>query len=105
MRWRAAPGADSNLLVQLIDEIDALVGATLLSVLRQLRTGYPGRPGRFRHSTNLCGVRDVRDYRIRSTEQNALVLGGSAFNIKSEHVAAGRRHRMVKTRALLAQHT
>ena len=52
----------------------------------------------------LCGVRDVRDYRIHSTEQNALVLGGSAFNVKSESLRLGDLTR-VETRALLAQHT
>ena len=101
VRWCAA---DSKPLVLLIDEIDALVGDTLLSVLRQLRTGYPGRPGRFPHSVILCGVRDVRDYRIRSTAQNALVLGGSAFNVKSKSLRLG-DFTEAETRALLGQHT
>ena len=61
LRWSMA---DPKPLVLLIDEIDALVGDTLLSVLRQLRAGYPGRPARFPQSVVLCGVRDVRDYRI-----------------------------------------
>ena len=100
VRWCAA---DSKPLVLLIDEIDALVGDTLLSVLRQLRTGYPGRPGRFPHSVILCGVRDVRDYRIRSTAQNALVLGGSAFNVKSKSLRLG-DFTEAETRALLGQH-
>ena len=80
-RWSMA---DPRRLVLMIDEIDALVGDTLLAVLRQLRTGYVDRPVRFPHSIILCGVRDVRDYRIHSTAENRLVLGGSAFNIKSE---------------------
>ena len=101
LRWCMA---DSRPLVLLIDEIDALVGDTLLSMLRQLRTGYPGRPGRFPHSVILCGVRDVRDYRIRSTAQNALVLGGSAFNIKSKSLRLG-DFTETETRALPAQHT
>ena len=50
----------------LIDEIDALVGDSLVSVLRQLRSGYARRPGAFPQSVVLCGVRDVRDYRIRA---------------------------------------
>ena len=99
LRWCMA---DSKPLVLLIDEIDTLIGDTLLSVLRQLRTGYPGRPGRFLHSVILCGVRDVRDYRIHSTAQNTLVLGGSAFNIKSESLRLG-DFTEVETRALLAQ--
>ena len=101
LRWCMA---DPRPLVLLIDEIDALVGDTLLSVLRQLRAGYPGRPGRFPHSVVLCGLRDVRDYRIHSTAQNALVLGGSAFNIKSESLRLGDFTRE-EMRALLAQHT
>ena len=100
-RWART---DRRPLVLLIDEIDALVGDTLLSVLRQLRAGYPQRPGRFPHSVILCGVRDVRDYRIRSTAQDALVLGGSAFNIKSESLRLG-DFTEAETRALPAQHT
>lgn len=34
-------------LVLFIDEIDALVGDSLVSVLRQLRAGYPNRPAAF----------------------------------------------------------
>ena len=101
LRWSMA---DPKPLVLLIDEIDALVGDTLLSVLRQLRAGYPGRPARFPQSVVLCGVRDVRDYRIHSTAQNALVLGGSAFNVKSKSLRLG-DFTEAETQALLAQHT
>ena len=101
LRWSMA---DPQPLVLLFDEIDALVGDTLLSVLRQLRAGYPDRPGRFPHSVILCGVRDVRDYRIYSTARKALVLGGSAFNIKSKSLRLG-DFTEAETRALLAQHT
>ena len=101
LRWSMA---DPRPLVLLIDEIDALVGDTLLAVLRQLRTGYVDRPARFPHSIILCGVRDVRDYRIHSTAENRLVLGGSAFNIKSESLRLGDFSER-EIRALLAQHT
>ena len=100
-RWAAA---DRTPLVLLIDEIDALVGDTLLSVLRQLRSGYDQRPAAFPHSIILCGVRDVRDYRIHSSAENRLVLGGSAFNIKSESLRLGDFSER-EIRALLAQHT
>ena len=96
--------ADPRPLVLLIDEIDALIGDTLLSVLRQLRTGYVDRPRRFPHSIILCGLRDVRDYRIQSSAENRLVLGGSAFNIKSESLRLGDFSEQ-ETRALTAQHT
>ncbi len=96
--------ADPRPLVLLLDEIDTLVGDTLLSVLRQLRAGYPDRPGRFPHSLILCGVRDVRDYRIHSTAQGAPVLGGSAFNVRSKSLRLG-DFTETETRALLVWHT
>ena len=100
-RWSMA---DARPLVLLIDEIDALVGDTLLSVLRQLRTGYDQRPSAFPHSIVLCGVRDVRDYRIHSTAEDRLVLGGSAFNIKSKSLRLGDFTEQ-EIHALLEQHT
>ena len=87
-----------------IGKTSALVGDTLLSVLRQLRTGYVDRPRRFPHSIVLCRLRDVRDYRIHSSAENRLVLGGSAFNIKSESLRLGDFSEQ-ETRALTAQHT
>jgi type II secretory pathway predicted ATPase ExeA len=71
-------------IILFIDEIDTLIGDALISVLRQLRSGYDQRPQAFPQSVCLIGVRDVRDYRIWSEKQHALILGGSAFNIKSE---------------------
>ena len=32
-------------IVLLLDEVDSLVGDTLISLLRQIRAGYPDRPG------------------------------------------------------------
>ena len=95
--------ADPTPLVLLVDEIDSLVGDTLLSVLRQLRAGYTHRPEGFPQSVVLCGVHDVRDYRIRSTE-GEIIAGGSPFNI------VAKSFRMcdfteAETRALMAQHT
>jgi hypothetical protein len=71
-------------LVIFIDEIDSLVGDTLISVLRQLRSGYDTRPREFPQSVCLIGVRDVRDYRIWSDAKQQIIVGGSAFNIKDE---------------------
>lgn len=71
-----------------IDEIDALVGDGLVSVLRQLRSGYTDRPSSFPQTIILCGVRDVRDYRIVLSNQD-IVTGGSAFNIKAESLRLG----------------
>ena len=91
-------------LVLLIDEIDALLGDALLSVLRQLRTGYDLRPAEFPQSVVLCGVRDVRDYRIRSTAEQAIIAGGSAFNIKARSLRLGDFSR-AEVMALLERHT
>ena len=76
-------------LVLLMDEVDALVGDTLISMLRQLRAGYPKRPGLFPQSIVLCGVRDVRDYRIHSAKEKAIITGGSAFNVKAASLRLG----------------
>ena len=100
-RWAQA---DPTPLVLLIDEIDALIGDTLLSVLRQLRARYDDRPAGFPQSVILCGVRDVRDYRIRSTRDNAIVTGGSAFNVKAKSLRIG-DFSEAEVRALLSQHT
>ena len=51
--------ANPTPLVLLVDEIDSLVGDTLLSVLRQLRAGYEQRPEGFPQSVVLCGVREI----------------------------------------------
>ena len=42
-RWA---GSNAKSLVLMIDEVDALIGDTLLALLRQLRAGYPERPPR-----------------------------------------------------------
>jgi len=91
-------------VVLLIDEIDALVGDTLISVLRQLRAGYPQRPAMFPQSILLCGVRDVRDYRIHSDRVKAIITGGSAFNIKAESLRLG-NFTQTEVEALYIQHT
>ena len=74
--------------VLILDEIDALVGDSLVSVLRQIRSGYANRPKFFPQTIILCGVRDVRDYRIVLSNQD-IVTGGSAFNIKAESLRLG----------------
>ena len=99
-RWT---GSDPKPLVLLIDEIDSLVGDTLLSVLRQLRAGYNQRPRGFPQNVILCGVRDVREYRIHSGSTGEIIAGGSAFNVKAESLRLGdfSREEVV---ALLEQH-
>ncbi|MBI2925233.1 MAG: ATP-binding protein [Verrucomicrobia bacterium] len=91
-------------IVLLLDEVDALIGDTLISLLRQLRAGYTDRPRAFPQSVLLCGVRDVRDYRIHSPGEQTIVTGGSAFNIKAESLRLGDFAR-AEIEALYAQHT
>ena len=100
-RWAEA---DPRPLVLLIDEIDTLIGDTLLAVLRQLRAGYPSRSRNYPQSVMLCGIRDVRDYRIRSSAENTIIAGGSAFNIRAESLRLG-DFTEGELRALLTQHT
>ena len=91
-------------IVLLIDEIDSLIGDTLISVLRQIRAGYIKRPFAFPQTIVLCGVRDVRDYRIHSARDKAIITGGSAFNIKAKSLRLGDFNREEMT-ALYMQHT
>ena len=89
--------------VLFIDEIDALVGDTLVSVLRQLRAGYNDRPEGFPQSIILCGVRDVRDYRIHQGN-GEIITGGSAFNIKTKSLSMA-DFSQEEMKALWLQHT
>ena len=91
-------------LVLLLDEVDALVGDTLVSLLRQLRAGYPQRPSAFPQTIILCGVRDLRDYRIHASSEKDPITGGSAFNIKAESLRLGDFNRD-DTLTLLQEHT
>ena len=100
-RWARA---DPRPLVLLIDEIDSLVGASLLTLLRQLRSGYHLRPRGFPHSVILCGVRDLLDYRIHASGEKEPVTGGSAFNISADSLRLG-DFSQEEVLALLGQHT
>ncbi len=68
-------------IVLFIDEIDALQDEALISILRQLRDGYPNRPSGFPLSVGLIGLRDVRDYKVASGGSERLNTS-SPFNIK-----------------------
>ena len=95
--------ANPTPLVLLVDEIDALVGDTLLSVLRQLRAGYELRPAGYPQSVILCGVRDIRDYRIKASS-GELIAGGSPFNVAAKSLRLG-EFTKAETCALMQQHT
>ena len=91
-------------LVLLLDEVDALVGDTLISLLRQLRAGYPQRPTAFPQTVILCGVRDLRDYRIHASSESEPITGGSAFNIKATSLRLG-DFTAEEVATLLGEHT
>jgi hypothetical protein len=94
---------DQKPVVLMLDEVDALVGDTLVSLLRQLRSGYASRPARFPQSVILCGVRDIRDYRIH-TQNQEIITGGSAFNVKAESLRVG-NFNAEECQTLWSQHT
>ena len=95
--------ASDKPIVLLLDEVDALIGDTLISLLRQIRAGYAQRPRAFPQTIVLCGVRDVRDYRIHTSDQE-IITGGSAFNIKAESLRLG-NFSAAETALLYQQHT
>ena len=61
-RWAAA---DPKPLVLLLDDYDKLADDVLISMMRQLRSGFHQRPQHFPQTVVLCGTRDARDYRLR----------------------------------------
>ncbi|RKT44555.1 ATP-binding protein [Thiocapsa rosea] len=91
-------------LVLLLDEVDALIGDTLISLLRQVRAGYTQRPEGFPQTVVLCGVRDLRDYRIHASSEREAITGGSAFNIKAKSLRLG-DFSADEVRTLLLEHT
>jgi DNA polymerase III delta prime subunit len=91
-------------LVLFFDEIDALRGQSLLSVLRQLRAGFSLRPTSFPASVILCGLRDVRDYKAANGGDPERLGTASPFNIKLESLRLGDFTRE-EVEELYAQHT
>lgn len=91
-------------LVLFLDEIDALQGESLRSVLRQLRDGYTTRPAPFPHSVVLCGLRDVRDYRSAAGGDPSRLGTSSPFNIKIASLRIG-DFTADEVAALYEQHT
>ncbi len=100
---RAWARDSSRPFVFFLDEIDSLQNETLVSVLRQLRSGYPNRPKGFPQSLALIGVRDVRDYKVASGGSDRLNTS-SPFNIKIESLTM-RNFTSDEVAQLYAQHT
>lgn len=91
-------------VVLFVDEIDSLIGDTLLSVLRQIRAGFDKRPKLYPHSVCLIGLRDVRDYRIWSKQEGKNISTSSPFNIKSASLVIS-NFTLDEVKALYEQHT
>jgi len=91
-------------LVLVFDEIDALEGNSLKSILSQLRAGFPSRPAAFPWSLILCGMRDVRDYKVASGGGPVRMGSSSPFNIKEESIRLGNFDE-AEVRELYGQHT
>ncbi len=70
-------------IILFIDEIDSLQDEVLVSVLRQLRDGFPNRPQAFPQSIGLVGMRDIRDYKVASGGSERLNTS-SPFNVKAK---------------------
>jgi hypothetical protein len=95
--------ASSRPLVIFIDEIDSLQNQTLMTVLRQLRDGFPRRPQGFPQSVALVGMRDVRDYKYASGGSDRLNTS-SPFNIKVRSFTLS-NFTLEDVRKLYQQHT
>ncbi|HBL26226.1 MAG TPA: polyketide biosynthesis operon protein CyrO [Acidobacteria bacterium] len=91
-------------IVLFLDEIDALSGDALISVLRQLRSGYNARPGGSPHSVALIGLRDVRDYRLQARPDSRSLGTSSPFNVKVESIRLA-NFTAAEVAELYSQHT
>jgi hypothetical protein len=91
-------------LVLIFDEIDAIGGSSLKSILSQLRTGFDNRPAAFPWSVVLCGMRDVRDYKAASGGDPTRLGTSSPFNIKEESLRIV-NFTSADLRELYAEHT
>lgn len=89
-------------LVIFLDEIDALENDVLISVLRQLRSGYFNHPQGFPASLALIGLRDVRDYKVASGGSQRL-SSPSPFNIAVRSITL-RNFTEPEVKTLLLQH-
>ncbi|WP_437674802.1 ATP-binding protein [Sorangium sp. So ce131] len=91
-------------LALFFDEVDALRGQSLISVLRQLRAGFASRPVDFPASVALCGLRDVREYKAASGGDPGRLGTASPFNIKIKSLKLG-SFDPDEVRELYAQHS
>jgi len=78
-------------IVLFLDEIDALQGASLISILSQLRDGHNIRPDGYPFPTSvvLCGLRDLRDYKVACGGAPDRFNAASPFNILADSLRLG----------------
>ena len=88
-------------LVLLLDNVDVLVGDTLLSVLLQLRVGHIDRPRGFPQSVVLCGVHDIRHHRFCFDSE---AIPPNPFGMMAKWLRL-RDFTRAETYALMEQHT
>ena len=101
---RAWAEACPRRLVVLFDEIDALRGQSLISVLRQLRDAFPTRPEHAPWSVVLCGLRDVREYKTAAGGAPDRLGTASPFNVKVKSLELDTLE-PAQVHELLLQHT
>jgi hypothetical protein len=91
-------------LVLLLDEVDALIGDTLISLLRQLRAGYTQRPRHFppRWCSAACAI--CATTASTPAPSGEIITGGSAFNIKAKSLRLG-DFDAAEVATLLGEHT
>ncbi|TDE45189.1 ATP-binding protein [Nonomuraea mesophila] len=78
-------------VVLFLDEIDALQGTSMVNILSQLRDGHNIRPDGYPFPTSvvLCGLRDLRDYKVGSGGDPGRYSPISPFNIIADSLRLG----------------
>ena len=91
--------------VVFFDEIDGLQNGTLVTFLRQLRDGYISRPEiSFVHSIALVGMRNIRDYKSKLSDDQQTLGSASPFNIITKALTI-KNFSISDIETLYAQHT
>ncbi|MBM3887378.1 ATP-binding protein [Candidatus Dependentiae bacterium] len=91
-------------LVLFFDEFDALMGESLIALLKQFRAGFQNRPTRFPQTICLVGVRDLQDYKLVTKQQEEAGILFSPFNVKAESLLLP-NFTATQLRNLYEQHT
>ena len=90
-------------VVLLADEVNTLIGDTLISVLRQLKDIYEDNDTNLPVSMILCCVKDLKDEMIK-TSKHEIINSGSILNIDTESLTM-RNFSKDEINHLLQQHT